>query len=161
MPKAPSAEERVLHELTHIPARPWCEQCIRGKAAMTPHRAILPQDRDKGIPVIAIDFMYLKADCTKCDDMENTWATTLTMVDKNINYPAAVALETKGGDNTDYMVKMVLTMMKQLCHKRVAVRHDGEPAMVALAQKLQINGKQHGLEIQLQQVPAYSHQSSG
>ena len=69
VPKAPSAEERVLHELTHIPARPWCEQCIRGKAAMTPHRAKLPQEREKGIPVIAIDFMYLKADCTSCDDM--------------------------------------------------------------------------------------------
>ena len=52
-------------------------------------------------------------------------------------------------------------MMKQLCHKRVAIGHDGEPAMVALAQRVQVNGLKHGMEIQLQQVPAYSHQSNG
>ncbi len=85
----------------------------------------------------------------------------MTIIDKNINYPAAVAVETKGGENTDYMVKMILTLMKQLWHKKVAIRHDGEPAMVALAQKVQINGEGHGMEIQLQQVPAYSHQSNG
>ena len=28
-PEAPSAEERKNHELTHIPARPWCDICIR------------------------------------------------------------------------------------------------------------------------------------
>ncbi len=49
-------------------------------------------------PGIAIDFIYLKADCTSSEDMENAWATTLSVIDKGINYPAAVAVETKGGE---------------------------------------------------------------
>ncbi len=47
--KLPSPEERALHELTHITAKPWCEQCIRGKAVMNPHNTILPHNREKGV----------------------------------------------------------------------------------------------------------------
>ncbi len=46
-PKPPSPEEKATHELTHIPARPWCEQRIRGKAVMNPHRAVLPHEHEK------------------------------------------------------------------------------------------------------------------
>ncbi len=111
--------------------------------------------------MIAIDIVYLKTDCASSADMGNTWARTLTVIDEGINYPAGVAVEIAGGENTDPVAKMILTLMKQLRNKRVAIRRDGEPAMVALAQKVQINGKGHGMEIQLQQVPANSHQSSG
>ncbi len=62
-PKPPSPDERALYELTHTPVIPWCEQCVRGRAVVNPHRAILPQGREKGISVIATDFAYLKADC--------------------------------------------------------------------------------------------------
>ncbi len=93
--------------------------------------------------------------------MENAWATTRTVIDEGINYPAAVPVQTKGGENTDCVAKTIFTLIKQLCHKRVGVRHDGELAMVARAQKVQINGKGHGVEIQIQQVPAYSHQCNG
>ena len=47
VPKPLSPEEKAMHELTHIPARPWREQCIRGKAVMNPHRAIFPREREK------------------------------------------------------------------------------------------------------------------
>ena len=79
---------------------------------MNPHRTILPLEREKATPATATDFVYLKADCTSSDDKENPWATTLTIIDENINYLVAVAVEAKGGENTDYMVKMILTLMK-------------------------------------------------
>ncbi len=41
------------------------------------------------------------------------------------------------------------------------LRHDGEPAMISLAQKVQISGKNRSLDAQLQQMPPYSHQSNG
>jgi hypothetical protein len=59
------------------------------------------------------------------------------------------------------MAQAVIMMMKQLCHKKVGLRHDGEPAMVELASRIQTAGKQHGLDIVLQKVPEYSHQSNG
>ena len=31
-PGAPSQDERDAHDLTHIPFRPWCNACVRGRA---------------------------------------------------------------------------------------------------------------------------------
>ena len=30
-PYEPTAQERAEHEKTHIPYRPWCSHCVRGK----------------------------------------------------------------------------------------------------------------------------------
>jgi hypothetical protein len=38
----PPELERQAHELTRIPAKTWCEHCVRGKAVMAPHRAAPP-----------------------------------------------------------------------------------------------------------------------
>ncbi len=81
MPRPPSEQEKITHELTHIAAKLGCQQRIRGEAVMSPHWAALPQDKDKGPPDVAIDFMHLKTDCTVSDDQENTWATTLVIAD--------------------------------------------------------------------------------
>ena len=31
-PYTPSKQERIEHELTHVPYRSWCPHCVRGKA---------------------------------------------------------------------------------------------------------------------------------
>eukprot|EP00972_Heterocapsa_arctica_P050800 7467099-Heterocapsa_arctica.AAC.1 len=36
--KAPSAEERRRHEVTHLPFAPWCLSCIGGRAKDAVHR---------------------------------------------------------------------------------------------------------------------------
>ena len=58
-----------------------------------------------------------------------------------------------GAENGPYMARAVIMLMKQLCHKKVGLRHDGEPARVELASRIQTAGKQHGLDIVLQKVP--------
>ena len=30
-PREPSKEERLEHEMTHLPFRSWCRHCIRGR----------------------------------------------------------------------------------------------------------------------------------
>ena len=30
-PREPSKQERLLHEITHIPHRTWCRHCMRGR----------------------------------------------------------------------------------------------------------------------------------
>ena len=39
-PTMPSAAARESHELTHCPARSWCEHCVRGQYKDTPHKSI-------------------------------------------------------------------------------------------------------------------------
>ena len=38
-PSTPSAEEEANHNMTHLPYRSWCPQCVRGKGKASPHKA--------------------------------------------------------------------------------------------------------------------------
>jgi hypothetical protein len=37
-PKEPSKEEKLEHEMTHLPYRSWCRHCVRGRGKQMPHR---------------------------------------------------------------------------------------------------------------------------
>jgi len=37
-PKEPTAEERRMHDLTHMPFRSWCRHCVRGRGKEEPCR---------------------------------------------------------------------------------------------------------------------------
>eukprot|EP00969_Alexandrium_andersonii_P372613 15482122-Alexandrium_andersonii.AAC.1 len=39
LPEAPSEAVRLRHNLTHLPAAPWCMWCVLGKSLANPHRA--------------------------------------------------------------------------------------------------------------------------
>ncbi len=93
VPTPPTELEKQMHNLKHIPAKPWRPLCSRGTAMMAPHRAVLSQTNDKEIPVIAIDFTYLQAVGTDADDGGFAWATTLVAIDKGVGYPLAVAVD--------------------------------------------------------------------
>ena len=56
----PTAEEREVHNRTHMPYRAWCEFCIRGKADSAPHRRRKSLgDKSQENPVVSIDYMYM------------------------------------------------------------------------------------------------------
>ena len=39
-PGMPSQEEREVHNITHLPFRPWCEFCVRGRGKDRCHRRL-------------------------------------------------------------------------------------------------------------------------
>ena len=45
-PRAPTAEERRIHGLTHCPYRSRCEHCVRGQCAEYPHRLVVGHSRE-------------------------------------------------------------------------------------------------------------------
>ena len=55
-PREPTSEERRLHEITHIPMRPWCRHCMRGRSKDTYHTK-LPGVEE--VPRIGMDYMFL------------------------------------------------------------------------------------------------------
>ena len=58
----PTAEEREVHNRTHMPYMAWCEFCVRGKADSAPHRRRKSLgDKLQENPVVSIDYMYMKA----------------------------------------------------------------------------------------------------
>ena len=68
-PKEPTADERVLHEVTHLPYQKWCMACVCGRGLAAQHRS--KQHEDAAVPVVQCDYgfiegrTYFAAVCTK------------------------------------------------------------------------------------------------
>ena len=59
-PGNPTKEERLAHELTHWPYRPWCEWCVRGRA-VGPNAKSIPADKRAAlIPKAHMDYAFLQ-----------------------------------------------------------------------------------------------------
>ena len=56
-PKAPTAEERKEHELTHLPFRSWCRHCIRGRGKEESCPRKVRDEND--IPEVHLDYMFM------------------------------------------------------------------------------------------------------
>ena len=67
-PGQPSAAERAEHDLSHIPARPWCRHCIRGKAKDKPSLKIRGAYSENLIPRVRLDYCFLTEN--ERDDVE-------------------------------------------------------------------------------------------
>ena len=58
LPKPPSAEAQLKHQITHIPFASWCPACVAGRAQDNPHRQ---QDRSfPARPLTQVDY-FLKS----------------------------------------------------------------------------------------------------
>ena len=57
-PSPPSRQERLEHELTHLPFRSWCELCVKGKCKADQHRAT-GQLAESEIPVVSVDYAFM------------------------------------------------------------------------------------------------------
>ena len=56
LPKEPSVEERRAHELTHLPARSWCETCVKSFGLEDPHRR---RRGGRDLPELQVDFLFM------------------------------------------------------------------------------------------------------
>ena len=60
IPCEPSESEKMRHELTHIPLKPWCTPCVKGKAQSEPHKRIERTIEDSEVPIVQCDYFVLK-----------------------------------------------------------------------------------------------------
>ena len=58
-PGQPTERGRRQHELTHLPFRPWCADCVAGAAADNPHRRHGPRADDEGLIKISVDYGFM------------------------------------------------------------------------------------------------------
>ena len=61
-PGEPTLEERARHALTHLPFRPWCEDCVSGRASDDPHRRAARQVSAGGFPKVSVDYGFIAED---------------------------------------------------------------------------------------------------
>eukprot|EP00971_Amphidinium_carterae_P299620 5953018-Amphidinium_carterae.1 len=151
-PESPGELERAQHELTHIPAKRWCEYCQLGKGAAEPHKVLLESERSRGPPVLELDFCFFKSEA---DGGENL-GVTLVIIDTETGMCRATALEDKAV--TKYAIDFVVNFVKSLFVGRLILRSDNEPAAVALCEAAKARLPE---QIVIETTPRYSSGSLG
>ena len=164
VPRAPhcvSREEREAHEATHTPYRAWCPYCVRGRARNTPHQRRGDQDRQDGVPRIALDYFFMSnADEAASDN------PILVMLDESTGEKYARVVGQKGlgrdGD-MDWLVKDLSEELKAWGHAggeagHIIVKTDGERAITAVREAL---ARYHGGKVIAEGPPRGESQSNG
>ena len=59
LPRQPTEEEVQLHQLTHLPFRPWCPHCVACKSKEDKQR-LLDEEPRRRIPSLEVDYCYVK-----------------------------------------------------------------------------------------------------
>ena len=57
-PGKPTAEMVAKHNITHLPFRAWCPDCVRGRAPAGAHYKQKKDDQDQRIPTISYDYGF-------------------------------------------------------------------------------------------------------
>ena len=147
VPAAPSAAARAQHELTHIPAQPWCQVCVESKAADMPHR---PRQAGGDIPELQIDYTFWP------DVAGGTVAIAVLCWPRVGAVYAATCAKGPG----DYVVGCLATALELWgLQGAITLRSDQEPAVLALVSA--VLAKRGGEGGQPEATPSRSSQSLG
>ena len=103
-PKLPTQTEVDEHNLTHLPFRSWCPQCVKGRGRAADHVA---QAREDGMMEIHSDYCFL----TTADSQEKY--TLLVAREKSTRMTMATLVPMKGS-SSEFPVKRLLAFVKEL-----------------------------------------------
>jgi hypothetical protein len=125
-PTQPSNTEREKHEVTHCPYRPWCPICVAGRGQKSGHKR---QKRDGGeLPRFAMDYGFL-------GDEGQPTASLLVMRELKTGMMLGMIVEKKGVGAT-WVEQRVANFINMFGHKKLLVRSDNEPSILALRKKI-------------------------
>jgi hypothetical protein len=103
-PGMPTAAQVAEHNLTHIPARPWCDHCMRGKGKDRHHRRLCGAYAESHVPRVRLDYCFLTENTEQLEDEHGQGQTTqssasmtvLVMQESQCRSVWAYAVESKG-----------------------------------------------------------------
>ena len=152
-PDQPTPQERAEHNLTHLPFRSWCKQCVQNKSKANAHPR---QRRNSRAPVVQFDFCYFKS------LGEQKATPILTGIDVETGMAMAVVVSNKTQD-FNYHVQCIQPFLMecgrvQAVLSNTVVQSDQEEHLISL---LKATATKLGNNITVRQSPAYSSQSQG
>ena len=152
-PDQPTPQERAEHNLTHLPFRSWCKQCVQNKSKADAHPK---QQRNSRAPVVQFDFCYF----TSLGEQKTT--PILTGIDVETGMAMAVVVSNKTQD-FNYHVQCIQSFLMecgrvQAVLSNTVVQSDQEEHLISL---LKATAAKLGNNITVRQSPAYSSQSQG
>ena len=124
-PVLPSDSEVREHCLTHLPFRPWCRHCIRGKAPALAHKE--PSNTEYTKPLVAIDYCFLSS------SEGNASESPVMVVKSKPDLAVFARLVPSKGCVHEYSVQALADVFRVLGYREFTLKTDGEPSLVALA----------------------------
>ena len=122
---APSQREVEEHNLDHGGFRSWCPHCVKGRAESYGHVKKVQNEGD--VPTIGIDYMYMHSEQ---EQEEEKGMPIIAAKDNRTKMIMARFVRSKGLDI--YAVETVKKMVERLGYKKVIMKSDNEPAILAL-----------------------------
>eukprot|EP00435_Cladocopium_sp_Y103_P036519 s730_g9.t1 len=123
VPQQPSDEERALHELTHVPFRPWCKYCVMSRSKANQHSHI-PDPAGKAqreFPTIQCDFFFMEPG-------KEDAVVALLMVDVWSRY---VSVAPRKQRNAQTVGRALVNFISSVRDGTVEIAFDNEPVLVA------------------------------
>ena len=103
-PLEPTAEERRMHELTHLPFRSWCKHCVKGRGKEKPCKK--QPGEEGGAPELHVDFMFM-------GEPEGGRTLTLLVAKERRTRMVMVSVIPKKSSG-EFAAKRVLAFMKEI-----------------------------------------------
>ena len=155
-PRGPKKQERLDHEVTHLPYRSWCGHCVRGKAKERGH---LRADRDEGdlgarLPMVCMDYCFYSGGET----VSETGAAILVVRDRDTKVTYGHMVKEKGvGDG--WIVDRVAEDIENMGYSEITLKTDQEPAIRDLQRA--VKEKRAPYKTTLENSPVESSGSNG
>ena len=120
----PSEREAEEHNVDHGVFRSWCPHCVKGRAESYGHKN--KKSTEKEWPTIGIDYMYMHSEQEK---EEEVGRPIVVMKDSKTRMIAGRVVPSKGVES--YAIGEVKKTIEKLGHKKVVMKSDNEPAILA------------------------------
>ena len=134
-PPPPTRREIEEHALSHIPFRAWCPHCMRGKARSGPRNRVKDK-HEQEFSTVSLDYWFMGAGSTEAEQQEaekKGQTPILVMHDSHTRADAIVCPE-KGPE--PLVVRKAVEILDLLGHKKVIMKGDQEPALIAFVNVL-------------------------
>ena len=135
--------------MDHAVFRSWCPHCVKGRAESYGH---VKKVKDEGAaPSVGVNYVYMHSEQEK---EEEKGMPIIVTKDSKTKMIMAKVVPSKGVEN--YAVEVAKKMIEQLGYRKVILRSDSEPAILALKEAVR---RESDVEIVLEQVPVGDHQA--
>ena len=94
-PTQPTKAEREEHEISHVPFRSWCEDCVQGRGIESPHKSTGSRE-DDAVPLIGADYGFLADHTVESEERSEKMFTVLALGDTKSQSVKGIVVPRKG-----------------------------------------------------------------
>ena len=147
----PTRREVLEHNLTHLPPRPWCPHCMKGKGKDSPSLRLRGDFAENLVPRIRLDYCFLteaetgRDETREGDDEEQVGnngdsQTVLVMQESECRSVWSYAVDKKGSSE-EWVIQQICEDLETVGLKqdRRIIKDDQEPAIIDVAKEIAAN----------------------